>query len=59
MTGFEIDAIRKALKRCYPLQECLSSKDKIVAQEALKSLAYQSGMRLAFLENNLETIKQL
>jgi len=41
MENWQIDTIRKALKRCYPLQECLSSKDEIVAQEALKSLAYK------------------
>jgi len=59
MTGFEIDAVRKALKRCYPLQECLYSKDEIVAQEALKSLSYQSGMRLEFIKLHLQEIKNL
>lgn len=63
MQLWEIDNIRNTFKRCYGLQHAINKAfdgtDTNYQKECLKTLANQSGMRVEFLTNNLETIKQL
>lgn len=59
MQKWEKDIIFRTLKRCNGLRYAITSTKEDVVLEAVKSLAYQSGMRIEFIKNHLEEIKTL
>jgi len=57
MNTFEKQQIEKAFSRCYGLQSALQKTDDVLLRRgAIESLAFQSGLRKEFIENNLEEI---
>jgi len=63
MNQFEKQQIVAAFKQCFGLQEAFSkgicSHNKNYKTEVINSLARQSGLRVSFIENNLEEILKL
>jgi len=60
LNSFEKEQIEKTFKRCYGLQSALQkTNDSLLRRGAIESLAFQSGLRKEFIEDNLEEILNL
>lgn len=59
METYQITAIRNAFKRCYGLRDGVKATSSSLASLWLQSLAEQTGLRLEYLTDNIEIIKEL
>lgn len=60
MEAYEKQIIKQAYKRCYGLQLAVSkyidSKDNVMVNEIIKTLAYQTGLRVDYIRDNKQDI---
>ncbi|MGL5713274.1 MAG: hypothetical protein ACRCX2_09665 [Paraclostridium sp.] len=57
LNSFEKEQVEKVFKKCYGLQSALQkTNDMLLRRGAIEALAFQSGLRKEFIEDNLEEI---